>query len=865
MNISTKASRYCVIVTVIIIFFCVLAQAVYKAPATNREAIYFNLDWKYNKGDATGAHNPSYNDASWESVVLPHSIKWVTPDDLSAYIGISWYRKRFTVDEKYKGRKAFIEFEAAMQFAEVWVNGTKKAAHEGGYMAFTIDVTDDITYGASENVIAVKLNSEHNEKWAPGRANVDFSYHGGLYRDVNFYVTDKLHVTDPIFANKVAGGGIFVTYPSVSASSATINVKTHIINEYAEPKNCYVTSAIVDAQGTVVQSATVDNTIDAGKDHTFNQNIALSNPKLWHPHSPNLYTLHTTVKDGTTPVDNYKTRIGIRRVEWTHKTGIKINGQSFHAFGGNMHQDIYGLGNAMPKKAIYYDMKRFRESGMDHVRAAHYPHNTAFYDACDELGILVMNAITGWQFFANTDAFKNNTFKETREMIRRDRNHPSVVIWETSLNESRFNDAWAQAENTLAHEEYPGDQMITCGWGGKMSAPPNGVVFDVQVGASQHKMRDYAGTKPGIVCEYGHWDYGGSSSTSNVAREAADALHLVQCDNHQDGHNKNRALDWYTTDAVWEYSDHSGKNPICGVIDLFRIPKFSYYFYQSQRDPDFVSPNFNSGPMVFIANRWTSSSPTKVRVFSNCERVSLYLNGTLVESRPPDTGPNCGSLPHPPFTFNVGSFTAGELKAVGLIGGQEKATFSRKTPQNATAINLHAENDTILANGTDARLVWIDIIDANGTVVPTNTSSVSLSISGPGTILGPKTVTMKGGQLATWVRAGTNQGTIKLNATASGLTSASIDLISGGVTPVITTRYKKSLGPPLKAVFPIVGSRIVIPESFAGQMKMVKLYSLSGRLVHTIRTQRQMLNIENECALSSRVYVVKVQSLSKRR
>ena len=204
------------------------------SPATNRVDLNFNVDWKYFMGDVSGADAKAYNDSGWTYVDLPHSTKFVTPEDPNAYLGISWYRKHFSVDGKYQGRKVYIEFEAAMQSADVWVNGMKKIRHEGGYTPFTIDVTDDVTYGGADNVIAVKLDSNANPDWAPGWNGVDFQYDGGLYRDVNMYVTDRLHITDAVYANKVAGGGVFVTYPAVSKDSATVHIQTNVINENPE-------------------------------------------------------------------------------------------------------------------------------------------------------------------------------------------------------------------------------------------------------------------------------------------------------------------------------------------------------------------------------------------------------------------------------------------------------------------------------------------------------------------------------------------------------------------------------------------------------------------------------------------------------
>jgi beta-galactosidase/beta-glucuronidase len=180
-----------------------------------------------------------------------------------------------------------------------------------------------------------------------------------------------------------------------------------------------------------------------GKGHDFLQDITITNPKLWDPNHPNLYTLDSKVKEGTNVVDDLPTRIGIRRIAWTHDGGLSINGVRYPLPGVNMHQEIYGLGDAVPDQAIYYDVKRIKDAGLDFIRGSHYPHSPAFYDACDELGIVVLDAQTGWQQYNDTPAFNANTFQELRDMIRRDRNHPSVVAWEASLNESNYTAAWA--------------------------------------------------------------------------------------------------------------------------------------------------------------------------------------------------------------------------------------------------------------------------------------------------------------------------------------------------------------------------------------------------------------------------------------
>ena len=745
----------------------------YTPPATNRVNIDFNPGWKYTQGDVSGAQATTFVDGSWASVVLPHNTQYVTPEANSAYNGISWYRKHFTVDNAYQGKKIFLQLGAAMQTADVYLNGNLVGHHDGGYMEFTIDITSAVVFGA-DNVVAVKINTSINANWAPGGSWVDFQFWGGLYRDALLYVTDKLHVTDAVFANKVAGGGVFVTYPTVSAGIAVVSVKTNVKNENTAPAVCTVVSELVDALGNIAQSAMSTLTIGVNADSSVSQSMSVSTPHLWNPGSPYLYTLHTTVINGTTPVDYYKTRIGIRSIQWTRDNGILINGQSFKVQGIDAHQEIFGLGNAMPKRAIYYEVKRIREAGMQFIRGAHYPHNPAFYDACDEFGILVENAMTGWQCYNATTTFDNNTHKEIQDMIRRDRNHACIAVWETQLNESLYTTAWADASNTLAHAESA--YMTTCGTAAGNWSNMSNVVstpWDVMLAASQHGIRSNTVTiEPVIIGEYGDWDYGGTSSTSRVAREGTEAALQVQVNNIYESIHNNRSCVWYSADGYWQLADYNGS--LCGIIDMYRIPKPSYYFFQSQRDPALVFPNAGTGPMVYIANRWTATSGTTVKVFSNCQTVSLYVNNVLIATRSPDNDANSVNVLHPPFTFQNVTFASGVIRADGLIGTTVVATSSRRTPLAAAAVSLRAENDTLIVGGGDARLIWVDIVDANGTVVPGNTSQVSLVVSN-GSIIGPSTVTMKGGQLAVWVR-GNASGPVTVSASATGLQNGTATL-----------------------------------------------------------------------------------------
>ncbi len=746
-----------------------------------RADLNFDTDWRFNQGDVTGADAKAFVDTAWGYVDLPHSPKFNTPDDPMAYAGIMWYRKHFTVPSSSQGSKIFIEFGAAMQLSDVWVNGTHKIQHQGGYAPFTIDVTGDVTYGGADNVISVKLDSRVNPLWPPGKndAPIDFQFHGGLYRHVTMHVTNALHVTDAVYANKTASGGVFVTYPAATATSATVSIRTNVINESPSSKSATVLSRLLDSGGTMVGMATGSSTIAAGADFDFVQSIVVANPKLWHPNSPSLYTLQTTVQDAATAVDTVSTRVGIRTIGFSHGGGMTINGTRYKALGVNLLEETFGLGNAISDQSYYYDVKRIRDAGLTFIRTSHYPHAPAFYDACDALGVLVMDAQSGWQFFNSAAAFVNNSYQELRDLIRRDRNHPSVVVWEANLNESSFTDAWAQMANSIVHAEYPGTQAFSAQWLFTRS--------DMFIDATQHAVRSSTDTRPILINEYGDWDYGMGATggtTSRQAREAGDTAMLQQAANIQNGQGLSLPLPWFTADAYWEYADYGGYGAtatLSGLLDMYRLPKHAYYFLQSQRDPTLAAtPTFDAGPMVYIANQWTSTSPTAVKVFSNCAQVTLSLNGTVVATRSPDTTPTPLPL-HPPFTFAMTSFTPGTLRADCLIGGAVKVSATRQTPGAATALRLRPEGTTLRADLSDARLVFVDVVDANTTVVPTDNRQVTLTVTGPATIVGPATIAMKGGQLAFWVRPSRTAGSITVTAAATGLTSGTATLTSQAV------------------------------------------------------------------------------------
>jgi beta-galactosidase len=584
-----------------------------------------------------------------------------------------------------------------------------------------------------------------------------------------------------------------------------VQIQTHVQNDGSSSASTTVKSYLVDASGTLLTTLQSTQTIAAGSAGTFVQTTTVSNPHLWSPNTPYLYTVYSEVDNGTTAVDGTSTRVGIRSINFSKAKGFTLNGQHFVLNGTNRgHQEYPYIGFAVPTSGQYRDALILKEGGANFVRSAHYPPHPAFLDACDELGIMVMDSIPGWQYYNTATQFVNDSYNDVRSMIRRDRNHPAVILWEVSLNETTVPDSYAQMTHSITHAEYPGSQAFS--YGGNTTDA--GSIFDVQNAG-------YSTTGPAalLIREYGDWEYGGNQSTSRSIRSDGEAAMLLSAS------NKQQSLNSYLTpnssyvlagQATWSGFDYNrGYNPTiayCGLVDLFRIPKFVYYFFQSQRDPSVTLAGVNSGPMVYIASWWSSTSPKSVTVYSNCSQVKLYLNNTLIATQSPDTGSNDTYLYHAPFTFNNLTWASGTLRADGLINNAVVASYSTSTPGTAThiVVTIDTANQSLVADGTDLAIVQAKVVDQNGTIVPTNTTSISFSVSGAGSLvggnasIGANPVTTGAGISAALVVTTQQAGQITVTASASGLqagsaavtsvasTVATVPLPTSGVTPTPT-------------------------------------------------------------------------------
>ncbi|MCG6956090.1 MAG: beta galactosidase jelly roll domain-containing protein, partial [Gemmatimonadetes bacterium] len=371
----------------------------------------FNPGWRFLLADAEGAADPGFDDGAWASATLPHTARIESVvtgppgSDTAQWQGVCWYRKHFRLDEESRGRKVFLNFEAAMNVADVWINGTYLGRHLGGWLPFGFDISDRVTAGG-ENVVAVRLDNRDNPITGPKPlAQLDFNPYHGLYRNAHLVIKDPLHITDPILAGPPASGGVFVTYPEVGEDTATVHVRTHVRNDDTEPRSFTVRQRLVDHGGRRVVEVWSDPVrLGSRSDADVQQELHIATPALWSPRRPNLYSLLTEVVEDGVVVDGESTRVGIRHLDIS-ADGFRINGERMFLRGTNRHQDYPYVGYALSDAAQYRDARRIKDAGFDFVRLSHYSHAPAFMDACDELGLVVMNCIPGWQFFNPDPAF----------------------------------------------------------------------------------------------------------------------------------------------------------------------------------------------------------------------------------------------------------------------------------------------------------------------------------------------------------------------------------------------------------------------------------------------------------------------------
>jgi len=557
------------------------------APAdAGRSRANFNADWHFKLGRIDGAEATAFNDKGWERVGLPHSFSMPYFRAPDFYVGDGWYRKRFTLPEITPGKRYSLEFEGAFQDAHVYVNGIELAHHRGGYTGFPVDITPAVHAG--ENLVAVRVNNEWQATLAPRAGEHVFS--GGLYRDVWLVTTDAVHVP---------WTGTRVTTPDLSAASGKVAIETEVRNDGAAQAEVVVQTRVVDGSGRAVATLP-DARVNVGPGVTMvakQLSASIARPRLWSPETPSLYRTITSLRVAGRERDRFETEFGFRWFEWTADRGFFLNGKHRYFKGANVHQDQAGWGDAVTNGAIERDVRMIKDAGFDFIRGSHYPHDPHFAEATDRIGMLFLSEAPFWgtagfkhawgapaypSEVADRAGFDASIKQQLTEMIRINRNHPSIVVW------GMDNEVFFTTKETLPEVRRLLKEMVALS---HQLDPTRPAAIDGAQRGEIDKLGDVVGyngdgaslfPNPGIpnfVAEYGVTM---ADRPGDYAPGWDDLPNTPGADKAREGSWR---LPWRSGEAIWAGFDHgsiAGKRfGGMGMIDYFRLPKRQYYWYRN--------------------------------------------------------------------------------------------------------------------------------------------------------------------------------------------------------------------------------------------------------------------------------------------
>ena len=813
---------------------------------SGREVYSMNPAWRFHKGAVEGAETKEFNDKDWTVVSLPDGIEYL-PTEASGcinYQGEVWYRKHFTPDAALKGKKLFLHFEAIMGKSKVFVNGKLLTEHFGGYLPVIADVTDVLDWNG-DNVIAVWADNSDDPSYPPGKAQdvLDYTYFGGIYRDCWLIAHNNVFITDPNYENEVAGGGLFVAFGKVSDALAEVQLKIHVRNATKNPFSGRVEYMLLQPDGTEVARLSDKIQVKVGRATTVSYRMPVKQPMLWTPSTPTLYNLLVRVldKEGNV-IDGYRRRIGIRSIEFKGKDGFYLNGRPYGKplIGANRHQDFAVVGNAVANSIHWRDAKKLKDVGMEIIRNAHCPQDPAFMDACDELGLFVIVNTPGWQFWNDAPEFAQRVYSDIRNVVRRDRNHPSVWLWEPILNETWYPADFAKNTRDIVDAEYPYPYCYS-GSDSEARGHENFPVYFAHPANMQDASKEIDPTKTYFTREWGDNvdDWSSHNSPSRVARNWGEQPMRVQAQHYACPYYPVTSYDvlykqspQHVGGCLWHSFDHQrGYHPdpfYGGLMDVFRQPKYSYYMFMAQRPAVKNDRNAGSGPMVYIAHEMTPFSGKDVTVYSNCDEVRLTFNkGGKTYTYKKDK--NRPGMPSPVITFpDVYDFMVDKafsrtqkqddvyLLAEGLIDGKVVATHKVVPARRPEKILLWMDNEgtDLKADGSDFVTVVAAVADKNGNIKRLNNYNIRFSIEGEGRLLGgpgvlANPVPVKWGTAPVLVQSTLKPGKIRITASV---------LFEGSQMPISGELEFESK----PSVFPLVydaadAARIPLGSASAGQ------------------------------------------------
>ena len=722
----------------------------------------FNDGWRFCLGDAEHAEAIGFDDSGWPVVCAPHTAQLV-PAEASGgrnYQGVCWYRKQFVVPADMQDKEIIVHFEAIMGKQEIFVNGQLVTSNEGGYLPVIVNLSQQGVQAGDSCLIVVKADNSDDKSYPPGKkqAQLDFAYHGGMYRDVWLIGRSAVHITDPLERGIVAGGGVFLHYDNISEKSADVFIDVEVgkRGERREEKGerIVLEAKILDSDGKVVKNIMQQLTLRNGEYETARLSTTIKNPHLWSPEFPYLYTIELKVsgRSHLSPQnDGGIVRMGIRKAEFRGYDGFWLNGKPYHQLvGANRHQDFAYVGNAVPNSQQWRDAKRLKDAGFTIVRAAHYPQDPAFMDACDELGLFVIVPTPGWQYWNKEEGWAAKVHDNTRRIIRRDRNHPCVLMWEPILNETRYPKDFALEALAITREEFP--------WPGRPVAAADlnseGVKDNYEVVYDwADNIGNYDTDKCVFTREWGEYvdDWYAHNALNRACRAWGEHAQLAQALSLANTYGMMfRGQPQFIGGCQWHPFDHQrGYHPDAyfgGLYDAFRQKKYAFEAIESQ--------SFNS-PHLFIAHEMTQSSPNDVTIFTNCDSVRLTaLDGWKTATLPVVHDPE--GMPNAPVVFKgfwdfwqarslsytQRSWQKVKFVAEGIVNGEVVCREEKMPARRSTKLRLYADEmgKPLVADGSDFIVVVAEVTDDEGHVRRQAREHVTFTVEGEGTIIGDASI-----------------------------------------------------------------------------------------------------------------------------
>ncbi|HTB10023.1 MAG TPA: glycoside hydrolase family 2 TIM barrel-domain containing protein [Bryobacteraceae bacterium] len=713
-------------------------------------------NWRFLPRVGDEALEPRFDDSKSEIITLPHTnvrLPWHSFDD-RAYQFISVYRRHFRAPSAWRGKRVFADFDGAMTASTVAINGTAFPEYKGGYTPFSVELTDHLRLDA-DNLLAVKLDSTERADIPPFGGKIDYLTFGGIYRDVRLRVVPKTYIVN-VFARPVR----------VQEPEQGLEIRCWL--DGPVPPGAKLAVALKDGTRVLATKDTpVENSVVDFHELAIDR---VGDIQLWDLEHPKLYQVHVILSTPDGSRDEYSTTVGFRNAKFT-PAGFMLNGRHIKLRGLDRHQTFPFVGGAMPARVQRRDADILRrELKCNIVRTSHYPQSPAFLDRCDEIGLLVLEEIPGWQHIGE-NPWQDVAVRNVGEMVRRDWNHPSIILWGVRINESRDNHAFYSRTNQVAHSLDDTRQT-----GGIRYLYESELLEDV------FTMNDFGfPLRPPNHPLYLNTEFNGHMfSTKRFDQVERVAEHVLR---HARVHDQLASDDRYAGGIAWcafDYNTHANfgsGDRICyhGISDIFRIPKAAAGFYKSQCDPDeeiVIEPGFSWSS----GDRSTAGGVGTVPICSNCEHLKIYMNGRLQKEADPDRA-TYSHLKYPPFLVAIRDEPQwGDLKIEGYIGGKLVKTVTMSGTGIDAALSVEPDDRELIGDGRDATRVVLRLTDEYGNIRPMSTGAVQLTITGPGEIIGQNPFVLSGGAGAIWIKAREASGTIRLDAELPGLKPQRVEI-----------------------------------------------------------------------------------------